>query len=184
MDEIENALMLSDPLDGENRLTMAVQLGFLSVVKLLIKEYGYSPFYRRADGKNILDLAIQSKRRQMIRWIAKCMRLCDLSNGLLQASLGNNEKIASIMLKAGADPNIMTRDLLKWGAYIMHADYAEKTALTHAIAGSHQEVVELLLNYGAYPSKQDWKLAEELGHENIQETLRKSFPPKSENESY
>lgn len=78
------------------------------------------------------------------------------ATALIEAARCGQVEIVALLLKAGANPNILDKSDWQWAELSVDLDACKEgyTALMGAAEGGHIEVVKLLLEYGADPNIQ------------------------------
>uniref|UniRef100_A0A8D0MZA4 Fibronectin type 3 and ankyrin repeat domains protein 1 n=2 Tax=Sus scrofa TaxID=9823 RepID=A0A8D0MZA4_PIG len=126
---------------GKDSLMLACYAGHLDVVKYL-RRHGASWDTRDLGGCTALHWAADGGHCNVIEWMIKdgCeVDAVDTGSGwtpLLRVSaVSGNQKVASLLIDAGADVNVKDKD--------------GKTPLMVAVLNNHEELVQLLLDKGA-----------------------------------
>uniref|UniRef100_A0A453F4M1 KHA domain-containing protein n=1 Tax=Aegilops tauschii subsp. strangulata TaxID=200361 RepID=A0A453F4M1_AEGTS len=158
--------------DGRTALHIAASKGNEQCVKLLL-EYGADPNARDSEGKVPLWEAVYAKHDTVVQLLVKGG--AELSSGdtslyACTAVEQNNIELLKQILKHVIDVNRPSKD----GNIPLH----------RAVCDGNVEMVELLLRHGADIDKQDsngWTpraLAEQQGHEEIQNIFRSVIAPR------
>ncbi|XP_067908850.1 fibronectin type 3 and ankyrin repeat domains protein 1 [Heterodontus francisci] len=129
---------------GKDSLMLACFAGHLDVVKCL-RRFGATWESRDNGGSSAMHWATDGEHLHVIEWMINDGCKVDITDGhslwtplMRVAALSGNVKIASLLIKAGANVNIQ--------------DKMGKTPLMVAVLNSQDNLVQLLLKNGADPS--------------------------------
>uniref|UniRef100_A0ACD5VJM7 Uncharacterized protein n=3 Tax=Avena sativa TaxID=4498 RepID=A0ACD5VJM7_AVESA len=156
--------------DGRTALHIAASMGNEQCVKLLL-EYGADPNARDSEGKVPLWEALYAKHDTVVQLLVKGgadLSLGDTGLYCCMAVEQNNIQLLEEVLDRIPDANRPSKD----GNFPLH----------RAVCDGNVEMVVLLLKHGADIDKQDsngWTpraLAEQQGHEEIQQLFRQQEP--------
>ncbi|KAB1271757.1 Fibronectin type 3 and ankyrin repeat domains protein 1 [Camelus dromedarius] len=167
--------------DSTESLMLACYAGHLDVVKYL-RRHGASWDTRDLGGCTALHWAVDGGHCGVIEWMIQdgcevdVVDACSRWTPLMRVSaVSGNQKVASLLIDAGADVNVKDKD--------------GKTPLMVAVLNDHEELVQLLLDKGADASVKNefgkgvLEMARVFDRQNVifllEERKKKQMPKKS-----